>query len=292
MLSVGDMLSRKEAGKKTGNKDVGCHVDHSSFVLSRLYELVDSHTCDVVFCCTSVPSTGERSRPTGETPERERERESHSSITGGNETGQENQAGAVTAAGAAPTGGRDNNQEGGEDPTADGTASSSSLPSPVDNASGSCPRVASKEFRCHRLLFASSSEYFRALLYGGMSESETRRVELKDVAPQVFEAIVAYVYTGRVRLAAGKGDRKTAGSKTLLPIQALEIKLASHPFFEVFSKCFFDSVQPAGVSCVGILFWAFGSSTQEEWRGRWNPVYAENDRTNNHLGFFPVSLFA
>lgn len=203
-----DMLpggSRKEAGKKTDNKNVGCDVDHSNFVLARLYELVDSDTCDVVFCCTSVSSTDERSRPTGETPERERESEIHSSIADGSEAWQGQQGGAATAAGAAPAGGRDNHQ-GGEDPTADGTASSSSLPSPADNTSGSAPRVTSKEFRCHRLLFASSSEYFRALLYGGMSESETRRVELKDVAPEGFEAIVSYVYTGRVRLAAGEGD--------------------------------------------------------------------------------------
>lgn len=45
-----------------------------------------------------------------------------------------------------------------------------------------------------------------------MSESETRRVELRDVAPEAFEAIVTYVYTGRVRLAAGK-KRKKEGTK-------------------------------------------------------------------------------
>ena len=202
------------------------HVDHSNFVLSRLYELVDSDTCDVVFCCSSAPSTYARSL-TGETPERERERETPSSVADGSETWQERQQGAAArAAGAAPAGhggtnsgaireartatavdgGRDG-QQAGDDPTADGRARSSGLPSPVDNEGGSSPRVASKEFRCHRLLFASSSEYFRALLYGGMSESETRRVELKDVTPECFETIMAYVYTGRVKLAAGKGER-------------------------------------------------------------------------------------
>lgn len=64
-----------------------------------------------------------------------------------------------------------------------------------------------KEFPCHRILFASCSEYFRALLYGGMSESQTRRVELRDVAPQVFESIVRYVYTGKVVVDSGKEAR-------------------------------------------------------------------------------------
>lgn len=61
-----------------------------------------------------------------------------------------------------------------------------------------------REFRCHRVLFASCSEFFRVLLYGGMSESLTRRVELRDVAPEGFEAIVTYVYTGRVLITAGE----------------------------------------------------------------------------------------
>ncbi|CAN0586075.1 unnamed protein product [Ectocarpus sp. 12 AP-2014] len=60
------------------------------------------------------------------------------------------------------------------------------------------------EFRCHRVLFASCSAYFRALLYGGMSESETRRVELRDVTSEGFEAIMRYVYTGKVSVDAGK----------------------------------------------------------------------------------------
>lgn len=77
-------------------------------------------------------------------------------------------------------------------------APSSTAPPSDDNGGGV------REFRCHRVLFASCSEYFRVLLYGGMSESLTRRVELRDVAPEGFEAIVTYVYTGRVLITAGE----------------------------------------------------------------------------------------
>lgn len=65
------------------------------------------------------------------------------------------------------------------------------------------PPPGEREFRCHRVFFAACSEYFRALLYGGMSESRTRRVELRDVAPEGFEAIIKYVYTGRLLVTAG-----------------------------------------------------------------------------------------
>lgn len=92
----------------------------------------------------------------------------------------------------------------GDPPTT--TSSTPRIPATTATCGGCNSR---REFRCHRLLFASCSEYFRALLYGGMSESETRKVELSDVAPEAFEAIMTYVYTGRVRLAAGEQIRKS-----------------------------------------------------------------------------------
>ncbi|CAM9768954.1 unnamed protein product [Ectocarpus sp. 4 AP-2014] len=76
---------------------------------------------------------------------------------------------------------------------------------PAHDTSGSTSSslgTTSREFRCHRVLFASCSAYFRALLYGGMSESETRRVELRDVTSEGFEAIMRYVYTGKVSVDA------------------------------------------------------------------------------------------
>lgn len=60
-----------------------------------------------------------------------------------------------------------------------------------------------REYRCHRVMFASCSEYFRVLLYGRMSESVNRRVELPDVAPEGFGAILTYAYTGRVVVTTG-----------------------------------------------------------------------------------------
>ena len=44
-----------------------------------------------------------------------------------------------------------------------------------------------------------------------MSESRTRRVELRDVTPEGFEAIIAYAYTGRLLVTAGMQHSSTPG---------------------------------------------------------------------------------
>lgn len=242
------MLSRaspRGAGKRFGAKDAGCHIDHSAGVLSRLFDLVGSDTCDVVFCCTSVESTDESD------PLSEHRGGSGSSAEVSSESRQrERQAGGATAAGAAAAvargagagavpakwDGKESAYGVDELPAVDRTTT---LSTPC-SSSGNRPRWdtsssptnhrsnASKEFRCHRVLFASCSEYFRALLYGGMSESKARRVELRDVAPEGFEAIVTYVYTGRVRLAAGKGEKERKRARERQQLLLLTYVITAH----------------------------------------------------------------
>ena len=89
-----------------------------------------------------------------------------------------------------------------EDAQGDGHQLMGAGPAPAAAATAA-PPPPEREFRCHRVFFAACSEYFRALLYGGMSESRTRRVELRDVAPEGFEAIIAYAYTGQLLVTAG-----------------------------------------------------------------------------------------
>lgn len=57
-----------------------------------------------------------------------------------------------------------------------------------------------REFRCHKVLFASCSDYFKALLYGPLQEAKTNIVELLDVPADTFEQIIEYVYTGCMRI--------------------------------------------------------------------------------------------
>uniref|UniRef100_A0A1E1XGJ9 BTB/POZ domain-containing protein 9 n=1 Tax=Amblyomma aureolatum TaxID=187763 RepID=A0A1E1XGJ9_9ACAR len=52
----------------------------------------------------------------------------------------------------------------------------------------------------HRLVLASCSSYFRALLYGGMRESKQQDVVLQDTPLRAFELLLRYIYTGQLRL--------------------------------------------------------------------------------------------
>lgn len=47
-----------------------------------------------------------------------------------------------------------------------------------------------------------SVDFYRALLYGGMKESQpgTTEVELPDTPAQAFGALLKYMYTGRMNL--------------------------------------------------------------------------------------------
>ncbi len=61
------------------------------------------------------------------------------------------------------------------------------------------------EFRAHRLLLACHSEYFLHLLSSGMREAEEGLVRFGgDVEAAVLEAVLSYVYTGEVPLAAAE----------------------------------------------------------------------------------------
>ncbi|OAL06185.1 hypothetical protein IQ06DRAFT_343418 [Phaeosphaeriaceae sp. SRC1lsM3a] len=51
-----------------------------------------------------------------------------------------------------------------------------------------------KPFSVHSSAIAATSEPFRALVQGGMSESETRSAELQDVEPDDFVRFLEYAY--------------------------------------------------------------------------------------------------
>lgn len=54
---------------------------------------------------------------------------------------------------------------------------------------------------CHRVILASCSQYFRALLYGGLKETHEKEVEIKDVdSVESFKLLLEYFYTGRMSL--------------------------------------------------------------------------------------------
>ena len=59
--------------------------------------------------------------------------------------------------------------------------------------------IEGKEIRANKAVMAARSEHFRALFFGGMKEQHEGRVEIPDIAYNVFEAILEYLYTDTVR---------------------------------------------------------------------------------------------
>lgn len=61
--------------------------------------------------------------------------------------------------------------------------------------------VQGQKFHSHKLILAARSEYFRALLFGGMKESLQQEIELKAPSLPAFKGLLKYIYTGRMSLA-------------------------------------------------------------------------------------------
>lgn len=60
--------------------------------------------------------------------------------------------------------------------------------------------VAGQRFNGHKLILAARSQYFRALLYGGLRESEQTEIELKETTLPAFKELLKYIYTGHLSL--------------------------------------------------------------------------------------------
>jgi len=55
-------------------------------------------------------------------------------------------------------------------------------------------------FSAHKVILAARSDYFRALLFGGLKESSLTEIELKDTPLAAFKQLLRYIYTGQVSI--------------------------------------------------------------------------------------------
>ena len=58
----------------------------------------------------------------------------------------------------------------------------------------------------HKVILAARSEYFRALLFGGMRESSQTEIELVETPLTAFKHLLKYIYTGNMSLHSFKED--------------------------------------------------------------------------------------
>ncbi|XP_057371374.1 BTB/POZ domain-containing protein 9-like [Daphnia carinata] len=66
--------------------------------------------------------------------------------------------------------------------------------------------VENQRIPAHKIILASRSEYFRALLFGGLLESQKSEIELKGISAAAFHVLLKYVYTGYVSLSNMKEE--------------------------------------------------------------------------------------
>ena len=60
--------------------------------------------------------------------------------------------------------------------------------------------VGTARFRVHKWLLCASSEPFRAMFRNGMRETHAGEVKITEISQDVFRELLAFVYTGQVRL--------------------------------------------------------------------------------------------
>ena len=61
-------------------------------------------------------------------------------------------------------------------------------------------KVDGKEFPCHRIILAASSNYFTKMFFSNFKEANASVVELFGIPHQVFDELYKYIYTGEICL--------------------------------------------------------------------------------------------
>lgn len=60
--------------------------------------------------------------------------------------------------------------------------------------------VCGQRFNGHKVILAARSQYFRALLFGGLKESVQDEIELNGTTLPAFKELLKYIYTGHLTL--------------------------------------------------------------------------------------------
>lgn len=89
--------------------------------------------------------------------------------------------------------------------------------------------VENEKLPAHRNILATRSEYFRAMLFGGLSESTQNEIRLK-VPLEPFKALLKYIYSGNMAVAQMKQEAilEVLGLANQYGLTDLEIAIADH----------------------------------------------------------------
>lgn len=92
-----------------------------------------------------------------------------------------------------------------------------------------CFIVENQRLPAHRVMLAARSEYFRALLYGGLSESTQSEIHLK-VPVEAFKSLLRYIYSGHLSLSQMDEDNilDTLGLANQYGLSELELSISDY----------------------------------------------------------------
>ncbi|VDD96380.1 unnamed protein product [Enterobius vermicularis] len=71
---------------------------------------------------------------------------------------------------------------------------------PEDRDKGGKSRYFGKEVHAHRCILVASCPYFAAMFSSSMVESERKSIHLKDIDGDTLEAVIDYIYTGKLKI--------------------------------------------------------------------------------------------
>ncbi|OON15290.1 BTB/POZ domain protein, partial [Opisthorchis viverrini] len=84
------------------------------------------------------------------------------------------------------------------------------------------------QFTAHKVVLAARSEYFRALLYGGLAESNRSVIQLNDINAAAFKHVLQYIYTGRLTVTKLRTMLDVLGLAHQYDFRSLESALSAH----------------------------------------------------------------
>ncbi|TGZ74333.1 hypothetical protein CRM22_000993 [Opisthorchis felineus] len=84
------------------------------------------------------------------------------------------------------------------------------------------------QFTAHKVVLAARSEYFRALLYGGLAESNRSVIQLNDINAAAFKHVLQYIYTGRLTVTKLRTMLDVLGLAHQYDFRSLETALSAH----------------------------------------------------------------
>lgn len=69
-------------------------------------------------------------------------------------------------------------------------------------------------FKCHQFMLAARSPVFRAMFQNDMTEASSKKVEIKDLSPDVVEDMLLFIYSGNTpNLSQAPGELLAAAEK-------------------------------------------------------------------------------